>query len=231
MGKDGLIFCDEYAQLTGSRIAYGGCYDRNDSPADYCNNYHQEDADFCRRICNNYKDVVTKGEYCDNIIRCEGSPITPFCIDKETFCDLNKDPLRLDYCLSDRQLCQKQINRSRCGIITTKDRIPSSVQASEFKGYLKVYLTVETDLKPQDVRIEMSSGGNTANVDYVAFRYMYPGTNEYLFEVLSEGKPEGENFFVCAYPQVSNVWACATKFNSEKDQPEYVHLNLFNDKS
>ena len=51
----------------------------------------------------------------------------------------------------------------------------------------------------------------TSNVGYVAFRYMYPGTNEYLFEVLSEGKSEGENFFVCTYPQVSNIWACATK--------------------
>lgn len=36
----------------------------------------------------------------------------------------------------------------------------------------------------------MSNGGNTANVAYVAFRYMYPGTNEYLFEILSESKPE-----------------------------------------
>ena len=51
----------------------------------------------------------------------------------------------------------------------------------------------------------MSSGGNIANVDYVAFRYIYPGTNEYLLEVLSKGKLEGENFFVCAYTQVSNV--------------------------
>jgi hypothetical protein len=30
-GRGGSIFCDEYAQLTGSRIAYGGCYDRNDA--------------------------------------------------------------------------------------------------------------------------------------------------------------------------------------------------------
>jgi hypothetical protein len=38
-GRGGSVFCDEYAQLTGSRIAYGGCYDRNDNPRSYCDNY------------------------------------------------------------------------------------------------------------------------------------------------------------------------------------------------
>ena len=37
--RGGSIFCDEYAQVTGSRIAIGGCYDRNDNPEEYCVNY------------------------------------------------------------------------------------------------------------------------------------------------------------------------------------------------
>jgi hypothetical protein len=41
-GRRGSIFCDEYAQLTGSRIAYGGCYDRNDVPDEYCDQYVKE---------------------------------------------------------------------------------------------------------------------------------------------------------------------------------------------
>ena len=53
----------------------------------------------------------------------------------------------------------------------------------------------------------MSSGGNVANVDFVSLNYMYPGTNEYLLEVFSEGKPEGENFFVCVYPQLADIYA------------------------
>lgn len=41
-GRGGSIFCDEYAGLTGSRIAYGGCYDRNDNPEEYCINYQDD---------------------------------------------------------------------------------------------------------------------------------------------------------------------------------------------
>jgi hypothetical protein len=68
-----LIFCDEYAGLTGSRIAYGGCYDRNDNVGEYCDKYHEEeekngDGWSCKELCANYDDVVTKGEHCDNSI-------------------------------------------------------------------------------------------------------------------------------------------------------------------
>jgi hypothetical protein len=31
--KEGKVV---YSGLTGSRIAYGGCYDRNDDPEEYC---------------------------------------------------------------------------------------------------------------------------------------------------------------------------------------------------
>ena len=30
-GRGGSIFCDVHAGITGSRIAFGGCYDRNDN--------------------------------------------------------------------------------------------------------------------------------------------------------------------------------------------------------
>ena len=42
-GRGGSIFCDEYAGLTGSWIAYGGCYDRNDNVGEYCDKYHEEE--------------------------------------------------------------------------------------------------------------------------------------------------------------------------------------------
>lgn len=50
MGRNGIIFCDLYAGLTGSRIAYGGCYDRNDNPEDYCEHYREDDEEFCEII-------------------------------------------------------------------------------------------------------------------------------------------------------------------------------------
>jgi hypothetical protein len=60
----GSIFYDIYAELTGSRIAYGGCYDRNDYPEKYCVTY-PEDEDFCNLIdvCDN-GSVTSKNEYC-----------------------------------------------------------------------------------------------------------------------------------------------------------------------
>jgi hypothetical protein len=42
-GRDGLIFCDIYVTFTGSRIAYGGCYDRNDNPFEYCSHFAKEE--------------------------------------------------------------------------------------------------------------------------------------------------------------------------------------------
>jgi hypothetical protein len=71
----------------------------------------------------------------------------------------------------------------------------------------KIYSIVSLSITRWDIRIEMSSGGNVANVDFVSLNYMYPGTNEYLLEVFSEGKPEGENFFVCVYPQLADIYA------------------------
>lgn len=40
------------------------CYDRNDNPSEYCDNYAVEEsskkwtASFCQNICNNYDDVL-----------------------------------------------------------------------------------------------------------------------------------------------------------------------------
>jgi hypothetical protein len=66
-GKDGLIFCDIAYQDLGYKP---DCYDRNDNPREYCNNYAIDESDrsytaeFCQGICNNY-DVIDKGESCE----------------------------------------------------------------------------------------------------------------------------------------------------------------------
>lgn len=105
-GRGGCIFCDEYAQLTGSRIAYGGCYDRNDAPDEYCDQYAKEytGTEFCMSICHNYEAVIIKGEHCDNIIRiipmiaCPngGNAVGPeYCIppinDPKEYCSMKPD--------------------------------------------------------------------------------------------------------------------------------------------
>ena len=73
-GRGGSIFCDEYAGLTDSRIAYGGCYDRNDIVGEYCDKYHEEEENgdgwSCKELRANYDAVVTKGEHCDNNKAC-----------------------------------------------------------------------------------------------------------------------------------------------------------------
>lgn len=67
-GRNGLIFCDVvYADL-GIKPS---CYDRNDNPERYCDNYAVEESDFmytarfCQGICENYEDVIGKGEPCN----------------------------------------------------------------------------------------------------------------------------------------------------------------------
>ena len=71
-GRDGSIFCDVQYQDVGYKE---NCYDRNDNPSEYCDNYAIEEsnkewtAEFCQAVCNNYEDVIVKGEHCDNTTR------------------------------------------------------------------------------------------------------------------------------------------------------------------
>lgn len=120
-GRYGSLFCDEYAQLTGSRIAYGGYYDRNDNPRSYCDDYAIEEAKkglgwFCESVCNNYKEIMAKREGCDNFMRCEDSPAPRFCVNKETFCSINdlSRKINRDYCFSDEDDCLPHLDGSRC---------------------------------------------------------------------------------------------------------------------
>jgi hypothetical protein len=40
MRRNGIPYCDE-------EVRPGPCYDRNDNPTDYCENYSQSDLQFC----------------------------------------------------------------------------------------------------------------------------------------------------------------------------------------
>jgi hypothetical protein len=57
-------------QETGGKA--GGCYDRNDTPDQYCDKYAEEESSkestawFCEAVCSNYEDVLARGEHCDN---------------------------------------------------------------------------------------------------------------------------------------------------------------------
>lgn len=70
--RGGSIFCDEYAQVTGSRIAIGGCYDRNDNPEEYCVNYQDGKQNFCENtdICDDEGNIKSKDPECTG----KGSP-------------------------------------------------------------------------------------------------------------------------------------------------------------
>src|SRR5918996_3994390 len=63
LGREGLIFCDIDPDADP-------CFDRNDSPRKYCDNYAIDASDkwytaeFCQAICDNYQEVIGKGEPC-----------------------------------------------------------------------------------------------------------------------------------------------------------------------
>lgn len=68
-GRDGLIFCDVQYQDVGFK---SNCYDRNDNPREYCDEYAIDESDrwykaeFCQSICDNYQEVIGRGEPCSN---------------------------------------------------------------------------------------------------------------------------------------------------------------------
>lgn len=68
-GREGLIFCDEQYQDVGYKE---NCYDRNDTPDQYCDKYavgesdKRWEAEFCQSTCENYEDVIGKGDPCEN---------------------------------------------------------------------------------------------------------------------------------------------------------------------
>lgn len=67
-GRDGLIFCDKQQRDMGFKE---NCYDRNDNPTEYCDKYAIDESEFmytarfCQSICENYEDVIGRGEPCD----------------------------------------------------------------------------------------------------------------------------------------------------------------------
>jgi hypothetical protein len=68
-GREGLIFCDRQQEEMGFQE---NCYDRNDNPKEYCDNYAIDESDrwytaeFCQSICDNYEEVINRGEECGN---------------------------------------------------------------------------------------------------------------------------------------------------------------------
>lgn len=64
-GIEGKIFCDIQYQEEDTK---SGCYDRNDTPDQYCDKYAQieESNWFCESVCSNYEEVIARGEHCDN---------------------------------------------------------------------------------------------------------------------------------------------------------------------
>jgi hypothetical protein len=67
-GREGNIFCD----IQEADVGYlDNCYDRKDSPDQYCDKYAVDESEpeymreFCQGICENYEDVIDKGEPCE----------------------------------------------------------------------------------------------------------------------------------------------------------------------
>lgn len=97
------LFCDQRAQLTGSRIAPGGCYDRNDNPEEFCVNNPQY-TKFCEII----------GPICDDNVSINAiSSTDPECTPKDQSCPENHVRYN-EYCAQYRVDCDENPTNVYC---------------------------------------------------------------------------------------------------------------------
>jgi hypothetical protein len=89
---------------------------------------------------------------------------------------------------------------------------------------LKVFLTVDTNLPSQSVRIETYQGENWV---YSHDGYINTGTNELEMQYPSHTIESGRPFGICVTALSVNLRSCGDGYNSEGKHPEHVYVNLF----
>jgi hypothetical protein len=88
---------------------------------------------------------------------------------------------------------------------------------------LKVFLTIDTNQRSQDVRIETYQHGNQINT---RTGFTNTGITELTLQY-AEGLIETGDFRICVTALSDNLYACGNGYNSEEKKPEYVSVNLF----
>lgn len=123
----------------------------------------------------------------------------------------------------------KRINVTSVGlvIIIIVALITSSVvlqqQQLVYAKGLKVFLTINTNQRSQDVRIETYQHGNQIDT---RTGFINTGITELTLQY-TEGLIETGDFRICVTALSDNLYACRNGYNSEEKKPEYVSVNLF----
>jgi hypothetical protein len=99
--------------------------------------------------------------------------------------------------------------------------LPSSTLHATSKG-LKLYLTVDTDLLGQDIRIDTEQHGRWV---YGHDGFVNTGLNEYTLEYPRDLIENGE-FQICVTTQNDDWYNCGEGYNSREKKPERVFVNL-----
>lgn len=110
------------------------------------------------------------------------------------------------------------------GSITLITLIVSGIvlQEVQAKG-LKVYLTVDTNLPSQNLRMETYQ---FRNVVYSHEGFMNNGITDFTLQYPDELIDVGD-FRICMIAQSDNSQSCGNGYNSEEKKPENVRVNLF----
>ena len=88
---------------------------------------------------------------------------------------------------------------------------------------LKVFLTIDTNQRSQDVRIETYQHGDQIDT---RTGFINTGITELTLQY-TEGLVETGDFRICVTALSDNLYACGNGYNSKEKKPEYVSVNLF----
>ena len=106
--------------------------------------------------------------------------------------------------------------------LITSSIISQQQQLVYAKG-LKVFLTIDTNQRSQDVRIETYQHGDQIDT---RTGFINTGITELTLQY-TEGLVETGDFRICVTALSDNLYACGNGYNSKEKKPEYVSVNLF----
>jgi hypothetical protein len=91
---------------------------------------------------------------------------------------------------------------------------------------LRVFLTVNTNLQPQNAKIETYQFDNWVQVNQA---YLNGGTTQIELNYQKEAIQNNNEFGICVTAESSNLRSCGYGYDSSEKKPEYVTVDLYGD--